>query len=68
MLENKYKKQFVDRLDVNQNAINILKENNINTLWDLSNYKTSQLVNIGIEQNIVDEIETRMELLGIRLK
>lgn len=32
MLENKYKKQFVDRLDVNQNAINILKENNINTL------------------------------------
>lgn len=68
MLENKYKKQFVDRLDVNQNAINILKENNINTLWDLSNYKTSQLVNIGIEQNIVDEIETKMELLGIRLK
>ena len=43
MQENKYFSQFVDRLDVNQKALDTLKENEINTLGKLSGYKKSQL-------------------------
>ena len=43
MENNKYFKQFVDRLDVNQRALDTLKENEITTLGELSKYKKSQL-------------------------
>ena len=41
MENNKYFKQFVDRLDVNQKALDTLKENKITTLGELSKYKKS---------------------------
>ena len=43
MENNKYFKQFVDRLDVNQRALDTLKENEITTLGELSKYKKSLL-------------------------
>ena len=39
MKNNKYYTQFMDRLEIKQNSINILKQNNIITLGELSNYK-----------------------------
>ena len=41
MKNNKYYTQFMDRLEIKQNSINILKQNNIITLGELSNYKKS---------------------------
>ena len=68
MENNKYFYQFVDRLDVNQNAIDKLKENEITTLGTLSNYKKSQLKDIGLLQNEINKIEVELELLGLTLK
>ena len=68
MENNKYFKQFVDRLDVNQKAIDTLKENEINTLGTLSNYKKSQLKDMGLLQNEINKIEVELELLGLTLK
>lgn len=68
MQNNKYYSQFVDRLDVNQNAIDTLKENKINTLGNLGNYKKSQLKDMGLLQNDINKIEVELELLGLCLK
>lgn len=68
MENNKYFYQFVDRLDVNQKAIDKLKENEITTLGTLSNYKKSQLKEIGLLQNEINKIEVELELLGLTLK
>lgn len=68
MQENKYFSQFVDRLDVNQNALDTLKENKINTLGQLGNYKKSQLKDMGLLQNEINKIEVELELLGLTLK
>ena len=68
MENNKYFYQFVDRLDVNQKAIDKLKENEITTLGTLSNYKKSQLKDMGLLQNEINKIEVELELLGLSLK
>jgi DNA-directed RNA polymerase alpha subunit len=65
---NKYFKQFVDRLDVNQKALDTLKENEITTLGELSKYKKSQLKDMGLLQNEINKIEVELELLGLTLK
>ena len=68
MENNKYFSQFVDRLDVNQKALDTLKENEITTLGKLSNYKKSQLKDIGLLSNDINKIEVELELLGLTLK
>lgn len=68
MQENKYYKQYVDRLEVNVNIIDKLKENKITTLGALSNYKKSDLRNFGIDGADINKIETELELLGLSLK
>lgn len=68
MENNKYFKQFVDRLDVNQKALDRLKENKITTLGELSSYKKSQLKDMGLVQNDINKIEVELELLGLTLK
>lgn len=56
MENNKYFKQFVDRLDVNQKALDTLKQNEITTLGELSSYKKSQLKDMGLLQNEINKI------------
>lgn len=68
MEQNKYLKQYVERLDVSENIINTLKSNKINTLGELSNYKKSELKEMGILANDVNKIEVDLELLGLSLK
>lgn len=68
MQENKYYKQYVDRLDVNVNIIDKLKEHRIKTLGDLSQYKKSDLKNFEIKQSDINKIESDLELLGLNLK
>ena len=68
MENNKYFKQFVDRLDVNQKALDTLKQNEITTLGELSSYKKSQLKDMALLQNEINKIEVELELLGLTLK
>ena len=67
-MENKYIKQYVDRLDVSEQALNILKENKITTLGNLSNFSKTDLKNMGLLQNETNKIEVELELLGLGLK
>lgn len=68
MENNKYFNQYIDRLDVNQNALEKLKDNEITTLGELSTYKKSQLKDFGLLQNEISKIEVELELLGLSLK
>ena len=68
METNKYFNQYIDRLDVNQNALEKLKANEIITLGKLSKYKKSQLKDFGLQQNEISKIEVELELLGLSLK
>lgn len=67
-MENKYTKQYVDRLDVSEKAINKLKENKITTLGKLSKYSKTDLKNMELLQNEINKIEIELELLGLGLK
>lgn len=67
-MENKYIKQYVDRLDVSEQALNILKENKITTLGNLSNFSKTDLKNMGLLQNETSKIEVELEMLGLGLK
>lgn len=68
METNKYFNQYIDRLDVNQNALEKLKEHKIITLGNLSNYKKSQLKDMGLQTNEINKIQVELELLGLALK
>lgn len=50
---NKYEEQNVDRLEIPCNSINLLKENNIKKLGDLSKYTRTNLKDMGLLQNEV---------------
>ena len=66
--ENKYIKQSIERLDIPVSEIDILKENNIMTLGNLSNYTKTDLKNINIPTNNINKIEIELQLLGLNLK
>lgn len=68
MENNKYYNQFIDRLDIKQNALDTLKQNNINTLGTLSQYSKTQLKDFGLLQPEINKIEVELELLGLTLK
>lgn len=68
MENNKYYNQFIDRLDVKQDALETLKQNNINTLGTLSMYSKTQLKKFGLLQPEINKIEVELELLGLTLK
>lgn len=65
---NKYEEQNVDRLEIPCNSINLLKENNIKKLGDLSKYTRTNLKDMGLLQNEVTKINVELELLGLGLK
>lgn len=68
MENNKYYNQFIDRLDVKEDALDTLKQNNINTLGTLSMYSKTQLKKFGLLQSEISKIEVELELLGLTLK
>lgn len=67
-MENKLMDQSIDELKVNNEIINKLKENHINTFRDLCKKRKSNLLKMGIEKEIVDFIEIELQLKGLMLK
>ena len=56
ILEEKYAKQKIDRLDVAEKIIEILKNNNIDTLGKLGNKKLTDLIEIGLSKGDIDKL------------
>lgn len=69
-MENKgYSKQLIDRFDfISEEQIEILKQNNIKTLEQLSNNTRKDLKKIGFENFVINKIDIELQLLGLGLK
>lgn len=67
-IEEKLAKQSINRLNISDNVIRILKANNINTLKDLCEKSKTYLKNIDLNQNDISTINIELQLLGLGLK
>ena len=73
----KYKVQSIDRLDISDNAINLLKQNNIETLGELCNKTKQELRQMQLMtdenmiyklgQNELDKIDEQLRWIGLYL-
>ena len=73
----KYKVQSIDRLDISDNAINLLKQNNIETLGELCNktkqelrqmqLMTDEKIIYKLGQNELDKIDEQLRWIGLYL-
>ncbi len=68
-METKYEKQSIDRFTfIKEEMLNILKDNNVKTLGQLSKKKRTDLKDLGFEHNDIDKIDIELQLLGMGLK
>ena len=67
-MEEKMSKQKIERLDISDSAMNLLKENKITTIGQLCKKSKTDLRDIQLVQNDVNKIEIELQLLGLDLK
>lgn len=68
-MEVKYKKQSIDRfLFIDEEKLEKLKNDNVNTLGQLADKTRTNLKNYGFEHNEIDKIDIELQLLGLGLK
>lgn len=68
-MEEKYKEQSIERLNfISENNLNKLKQDNVNTLGQLSNKTRLDLRNYGFENFEINKIDIELQLLGLNLK
>lgn len=67
-MEEKMSKQKIERLDISDNAINVLKENKITTIGQLCKKSKMDLRKMQLLQNDINKIEIELQLLGLDLK
>lgn len=65
---DKLLKQNIERIEIKDEILQILKDNNITILNDLCNKKKKNLNEIGIEYSAIKDMELQLELLGLRFK
>lgn len=69
MIETKFEKQSIDRFTfISEKHLNILKDNNIKTIGQLSNITRTHLSNYGFENAQINEIDFELGKLGMGLK
>lgn len=66
-MEEKLKKQSIDRLDIADSIIEKLKNNKIDTLGKLCKQSKADLKEIGIEQFEAKSIDIELQLMGLSL-
>lgn len=67
-MEEKYKKQSIERFNfINEENINKLKNNQIETLEQLSNKTNTELKEYGLENDEIDKIKMELQFLGLGL-
>lgn len=67
-MSKKMENQWIQRLDVPSKLLDMLNDNEIKTLGQLSKMSRRDLVNLGMEQNETKQIEIELELCGLSLK
>ena len=67
-MEDKIKQQSIERLDIKVDTINILKENKLEKIGQLTKKSKTDLKNLGLNAVEYNKIEVELELLGLCLK
>ena len=68
-MEEKYKKQSIDRFEfIKQDMIDTLKDNNVKSLGQLASKTRTDLKNYGFENYEINKIDIELQLLGLGLK
>ncbi len=68
-MEEKYKKQSIERFEfISEDNLNKLKQENVNTLGELSNKTRIDLKKYGFENVEINKIGIELQLLGLNLK
>ena len=67
-MEDKIKKQSIDRLNISVSIIERLKQSNIIKIEDLCKKSKKELKKLGFLQNEINEINIELQLLGLALK
>jgi len=61
-------KQSIDRIDINVNILELLKENGIITIDDLRHKSKSDLKRLTLSIQEINKIQAELQLLGLNLK
>lgn len=68
-MSDKYLTQSVDRFTfIKEDMLNVLKQDNVNTLGQLSDKTRTDLKNYGFLSNEINKIDIELQLLGLGLK
>lgn len=67
-MEEKLKKQSINRLNIGTTTLKILKENSIVTIGELCNKSKSDLKKIDLSSNEINKIDIELQLEGLNLK
>ena len=67
-MEEKYKMQNIERLDISCKVIEQLKNNKITKIGQLCNKTKTNLREMKLMSNEINKIEVELQLLGLNLK
>ena len=67
-MDEKIQKQSIDRLDISVNAIELLKQNQIDTIGKLCKKNKSDLRKLNLTQNEINKMEIELQLLGLSFR
>lgn len=67
-MEQKFRTQYIQRLDIKERTLNILNSKNIKTLEELCNISKNELLKMEIPKIEIEKIEEELQLLGGNIK
>jgi len=65
---DKLLKQNIERIEIKDEVLEILKDNDITILNDLCTKKKKELKDMGIGYQVINDMELQLQLLGLRFK
>lgn len=67
-IDEKLLNQSINRIEISDNATEILNKNKITTLEDLCNKTKTDLKKLEINQGEINKMDIELQLLGLKLK
>lgn len=67
-IDEKLLNQSINRIEISDNATEILNRNKITTLEDLCNKTKTDLKKLEINQGEINKMDIELQLLGLKLK
>ncbi len=67
-MDEKLNKQSIDRLDISDNCMELLKSNDIETIGQLCKKSKTDLKKLNLVQEEVNKIDIELQLLGLNLR